>query len=283
MAITTITTPFLEKLIPGFPNPTFEDIKTFQFNNRCSVDGIIGPQTRAAIWPKHGNQYFAVRLAPYRYGHGNAMESIAYAQMVLQSNAVSQPLKVSNNNYMTLFHVVSSQWSCGFDWLTGEDGLTVGFRRFASTKVQGLFERYSRMSSSNLVQCFGPLEQLVIMGNEDAPNNSGLIAEPFVRAGLLELQKRPSWWFCQIEHTIEDWNRAIFDRYPEWSDGRLIALAVRSYNSGPGYLQGLPQSNSKAYKELCKRYTDVDDRRRSNRHKRIEDIEKLIQAGQAWR
>jgi len=265
-------------LIPGFPDPSKEDIETFQANNRCKVDGIVGPQTRGAIWPEEGDEYFAVRLAPYVYRHDGATQSIDYARMMLQSFESRGKLPLSAERMMTLFRIVSSRWSCGFDWLTGEDGLTIGFRRFASTKAASLMKRYQGDCGGGFRDCFGPLGRIMALNNEDAPNNGGLVGEAYVRAGLMELQKRHSWWLCQIQFTLEDWAEDIFDRYPGWRLGRLFGLAVRAFNSGTSYLDGLPDDDS-AYEVLKADYTDVSERKRKNRRKRIRDIERIIPDG----
>lgn len=266
-----------ELVIPGYPTPTKNQVQMFQKNNRCKVDGIVGPQTMAACWPGVGNEYFAVRLAPYRYRHGGAGASIVYARGALRHYV---GLPVHSENMLTLFEIVSSRWSCGFDWLTGEDGLTVGFRRYASTKAGELLRSYYRETTRERINEV----QEELCANRDSPNNGGVVGKFETRVELLRIQPRKDWWDHQIRDTMDDWAEAIFRRYPRWRSGRMIAVAVRAYNSGTSYLRNLPQDEEEAYLELCRRYTSSgSERRREHRQGRIDQIEEMVSAEEIWR
>lgn len=265
-------------MIQGWPKPTKHQIRVFQENNRCDVDGIIGPQTRAAIWKPEGSKYFAVRLAPYVYAHNSiSSEERAFIGCYLTQSQDPNLKHLLPVHWQTLIEIVSSNWSTNLSWLTGEDGVTIGFRRYAASKARDILEDVLYEEPENPGNHY---VRSLIREIEDAPNNGWPINDPAMRAALIELSTKPYWWAKQLEVAIEDWAE-VLELYPEWKKGRMIALAMRALNSSPRYVSRLPQDEDRAWDRLRDKYTDGG--RKENRVGRIDRIKALIKKDEEWR
>jgi hypothetical protein len=179
--------------------------------------------------------------------------------------------------FLRLLDVVSSSWSTGFDWLSGEDGLTIGFRRYAASTARKVLQMYGLQGTPLLGYIGEQIDQI-----QDTDTNGWPMSDPYMRAHFLGLSTSENWWMYQITHTIGDWERNIFGRYPDWTNGRLIALAVRARNSGRAYVKNLhPADEGHAYRTLVARYTQ--DGTREHRMARVRSVERKVGAEEVWR
>ena len=240
-------------VIPGHPNPTPAQVRLFQANNRCVVDGIVGPETLGACWRPEGNKRYT-HLAPHRVKRGGADDSAALAARMVRG----MDLPIDAEHVCTLLAVISSDWSTGLDYLSTQDGITMGFRRYAGGKL------------ARLLRSVGvPIDARRIPG----PNNGYPLDRPALRRGLLAVASDPAWWRAQLRQYVGELAGHL-ERH-DIRDGRGIALFERVNNSAPGWTRGCS-----SFEDLAAVYVLKKGRRGRDRIKRIE---RRIPAGEPWR
>lgn len=101
-------------IICGYPNPTTEQIKTFQKNNQRDADGLIGPKTRSAIWREREHNGMYTHLIDYPLRDHGAIGDRDILRDFLQKNIQwERKLNLHPDALVTLFGILSSNWKTG--------------------------------------------------------------------------------------------------------------------------------------------------------------------------
>jgi hypothetical protein len=181
-----------------------------------------------------------------------------------------------------LVDLVSSGGKTGLGFVSTQDGITWGFRRFAAGHLCSFVEAHADLFRPH----FGDYGLHQIREQpEDAPNNGWPSSDPGLRLGFIEAARDVALHGAQLEDLADDVAK-LLGRRPGWTSGRLIALAVRAVNSAPGWVYGvkrrgwapIAQDERRAMRELTSRYSQ--HRRGPSR---IDRINVRIDADAVWR
>lgn len=261
-------------VIPGFPVPSKGQVELFQQNNkRESVDGIIGPKTRMAIWREPGDgRYTHLAWHPVRTGGAKGSKAWVGRWLAMQRRC---DLPLDPDRILTLMGIVSSRWKTGFNYLSTQDGITLGFRRYAAGTLRGfiaknigLFRPYLGAHATYLAHTL-----------EDMPNNTGPLAEAGMRHNFVEAVNDSAIWAAQAREFIDHLDRLLNVEHRWARTGREIALLVRVSNSGSGLDNHYVREYGASFDGLARGYIERGGRGPG----RVEYIEKLIPHGEKWR
>lgn len=279
-------------VIKGYPNPTKQQIRQFQRNHRVEADGVIGPVTRDKIWLERGERRYTHLIDyPLKYA-GDTRSSRWFYRFLLSNPTCFSGTGLEVQQVLLIFSFVTSQWKTGFDYLSTQDGVTVGARRLAAGTLQRFIEENEVIFS----EYFNPLDihkmtrELPDDGRGRRPgyipdvNNGFPLDDPRLREAWLAVVQDKRLWRAQAREGVE-LIREILELYPDWDNARLICLAVRAANSARygftgGSVPKLPTRRSaqrSAYRKLKRRYGTNGTRRR-----RIERIERIIPPDMRW-
>lgn len=280
-------------IICGYPNPTKEQILQFQINNHREADGIIGPNTRSAIWRPRGHRNVYTHLIDYPLQYDGDKEFskdyfktylLARLDLVLKTGL--PPIAL-----VDIATLLTSQWKTGLTYLSTQDGITLGMRRLATVTLQGfLRENYhlrtfftKKQWKQLLTEAKTPRTKRDRDEEGAIPdvNNGFPLDEEDLRIRFLNLVQSKECWRAQIEEMLIFIAEmvGVTGWYPQYKDARLIALICRAANSSKyRYCRRLPKNEKRAYRKLKKRYSDTGTHRR-----RIERLEELIPEGTEWR
>jgi len=255
-------------IIPGFPDPSYEQVELFQSNNHRVPDGIIGPKTRSAIWREEGDDMYT-HLATCEVKRGAAGESEKYCEEYLRARG---SLELKPEHMQTVMTFLASEWRTGYDYLSTQDSVTFGSRRYAASTLRKFIE----VNRDGFRGYFGSYGTMLLCDKlKDAPNNAWPLNDPAIRFGFIEAAQDRKIWARQIEDTLSDIHRVL--KRERWTHGRMITLACRAANSGAAFIHGLPNRESKAYEALVDRYT------KAGKGRRVKRIEMAIPNGTVWR
>ena len=278
-------------IIKGYPNPSDADIKIFQRNNRLEVDGIIGRKTRAAIWKKRKHKARYTHLCDHLVARGGAKLESVYLRKYLRNNPkLVKDIGLEEEGLIKIIFFLSSEWKTGFSYLSTQDGVTVGARRLATSTLQRLLRNNFQFARHFDEDDWHKLieerpdhisRKTDVRGKGWIPdaNNGFPLDEINMRLGWLELSDDKDWWNAQILEMLE-FIKEVLDKYPDFTNARLLTLLCRAANSGSGYIKGLSKrSERRAYRKLRRKYWKLG----STKQRRIRRIEELIPKDLTWK
>jgi len=237
----------LPDLIPGYPNPTPELVELFQANNHREADGILGPKTRSAIWRPVGDDMYT-HLAWHRVSRGGAKRSEAFVAAQLVGRVGSLP--VTPRAMLTIAKFLTSEWKTGLDYLSTQDGITLGMRRLAAGTLQR-FVRTNRDLFAPHIGAWG-LSKLDVI--EDAPNNGGVMADHAIRLGFITAANDCRIWAAQVNELVAHVVKTLGE-HPWARRSREIVLVCRIANSGSAIDNRYVRKHGASYEGLVKGYT----------------------------
>lgn len=275
-------------MIPGWPRPTEEDIRRFQSGNRDEgwvplvADGKPGPKTLGAIWRDPDSVPASKRRYTYLSHPMTPEQCDGVLDGVLLRNPTLNLFGAAKTWIMReLFRLVSGDWDTGFGFLSTQDGITIGFRRYAASSLAGMFA--DRLVPTEPFGATYDLGALI----EDEFDNAWPLNEPGMRACFLALARSPEWHAAQVRQTAGKIRSRILEAYPRWRLGRTIALAYRAYNSAGSLIIGLSSDDVVAYDQLRDRYLRhhlaPGEAVNPTTRNRISDIEERFGAQERWR
>lgn len=163
-------------------------------------------------------------------------------------------LTLSKKAVKDLIYIISSRCTCSPQLVTTQVSITMGFRRNQSSKLEKLL-----LTNYNITR------------QEAWANN-------FAKA--IEISDDPKWVGIQYNGFMKDVRETLYKH--KYVYGREIALFMRFYNS---HQENAELNSKKPYEELKKAYIDYMNTQHDGDKgtKRINEIEKLIPAGEIWR
>lgn len=264
-------------MIPGWPNPSTEQIAVFQRNNGLKDDGVIGEKTLAKIWAQVTDPPTVLSLEPVDIG--GAEVSRAFVDETFdaleEEGELAELIPLPRTHIHELMDTATSGWMTGFSYMSGRDGLTMGCRRQTGEVLRRLLLRTDLARQHLGAACF----QLLHINRFKAGQNNGLpLNHKYLRVGLLSLAAEPEWWRIQIDEMLRFFNQIRYqgclvrnedgDEEESWRYARSWKLMVHAGNSSPRYIRGVEQlvesiadpeeREREAFRLVKQRYSDSE-------------------------
>lgn len=261
---------------PWWPSPSPEKIAAWQRRVGLEDDGVLGKLSRAKLWPDEG----ATRV---ELDYPSAPD-VERSRLLSVVDDVAPTIPISDPNLYTLCTLLSSEWTTGFAYLSGEDGVTMGFRRYAGGGLRDALTRYVDELSAQ--GSYARLRAIVATIDGRNPDNGWPVGDWQARIRLLRIARDPAWWRVQLAEFVDDL-KSLLASYPGWRRGRTIALAMRARNSDPDFVDGLSQDDDRAYRQLADRYVNGGapgvTGRGERAESRIRRVESAVGSDELWR